>query len=310
MGIARNILLAASKSDALNHFATNRAFVKRAMKKFMPGEAPEDALNAAQALAKDGRGTILTKLGENITRPEEAQAVRDHYFGIYDLIKARAIPGAVVSVKPTQLGLDLSQEACAAHLEALAAKAAATGSFLWIDMEDSSYVDRTIALYATLKAKHACTGLAMQAYLRRTPADLEKLMPLKPVIRLVKGAYAEPAHVAFPAKRDTDLAFFDTSVRMLESAAKGQCLPILGTHDVELLARIIARAKEIGVADDKYEIHMLYGIRDADQQRLRREGRVVKTLVSYGNAWYRWYMRRLAERPANVWFVMRSMLAG
>ncbi|MFI5310396.1 MAG: proline dehydrogenase family protein [Gemmatimonadales bacterium] len=306
MGLARNVLLAASKSDTLNHFATNRAFVKRAMKKFMPGEAPEDALAAAESLAKDGRGTVLTKLGEALTRPEEAQAVRDHYLGIFDQIKARGLP-AVVSVKPSQLGLDLSQDACAAHLDALATKAAASGSFLWVDMEDSSYVDRTLALYAGLKAKHACTGLAMQAYLRRTPADLDKLMPLKPVIRLVKGAYAEPAHVAFPVKRDTDVAFFDISVRMLEAAVKGQCLPILGTHDVGLLDRLVARAKELRLTDDKYEIHMLYGIRDADQQRFRREGRTVKTLVSYGNAWYRWYMRRLAERPANVWFVVKTM---
>jgi len=308
MGIARSILLAASKSDALNHFATNRAFVKRAMKKFMPGEAPEDALAATAQLARDGRGTVLTKLGENITRPDEAQAVRDHYFGIFDQIKARALP-AVVSVKPTQLGLDLSMEACAAHLDALAAKAAACGSFLWVDMEDSSYVDRTLALYTTLKTKHACTGLALQAYLRRTPADIEALLPLRPVIRLVKGAYAEPAHVAFPAKRDTDLAYFDLSVRMLERAAAGVCLPIFGTHDVGLLDRLVLRARELGVADGRYEIHMLYGIRDADQQRFRREGRVVKTLVSYGNAWYRWYMRRLAERPANVWFVVKSMVA-
>jgi proline dehydrogenase len=308
MDIARTILLAASKNDTLNHFVTHRAFVKRAMKKFMPGEAPEDALAAASVLAAGGRGTVLTKLGEAITRPDEAEAVRDHYLGMFDQIKAKNLPAAI-SAKPTQLGLDLSQETCAAHLDLLAAKTAATGSFLWIDMEDSAYVDRTLALYAGLKAKHACTGVALQAYLRRTPADLERLMPLNPVIRLVKGAYAEPANVAFPAKRDTDLAHFDLSVRMLEQAATGKCLPILGTHDVGLLDRLVARAKEIGVADGKYEIHMLYGIRDADQQRLRNEGRVVRTLVSYGSAWYRWYMRRLAERPANVWFVMKSALA-
>ncbi|HEY4659447.1 MAG TPA: proline dehydrogenase family protein, partial [Gemmatimonadaceae bacterium] len=212
------------------------------------------------------------------------------------------------SVKPTQLGLDLSFDACLANLSTLAARADQARSLLWVDMEDSSYVDRTLALYAALKVKHANTGVALQSYLRRTPADLDKLMPLKPVIRLVKGAYAEPAHVAFPKKRDTDLAFFDLAVRMLERAKQGACTPILGTHDVELLARIVARAKDLGVADGKYEIHMLYGIRDADQQRLRSEGRMVKTLISYGSAWYRWYMRRLAERPANVWFVMRAML--
>ena len=309
MSIGRSILLAAAKSRFLNHQATNRAFVKRAVKKFMPGEAPEDALAASAALSREGRGTVFTKLGENITRPDEADAVRDHYLWMFDEIKRLGLPGHV-SVKPTQLGLDLSENACAAHLEVLAARAMATGSTLWIDMEDSSYVDRTLALYMHAKTRHERVGIAIQAYLRRTPADIERLMPLKPIIRLVKGAYAEPEQVAFPAKRDTDMAYFDLSVSLLQQAALGACLPIFGTHDTSLLARIVARAREFGVGDGGYEIHMLYGIRDAEQRRLRSEGRVVKTLVSYGNAWYKWYMRRLAERPANVWFVARSMLPG
>jgi proline dehydrogenase len=309
MSIGRSILLAASKSTFLNHHATHRRFVKKAVKKFMPGESADDAMTAAEQLAREGRGTIFTQLGENLTRLEEADAVRTHYLGIFDKIKEHGIPGHV-SVKPTQLGLDLSPAACAAHLDELGAKAMATGSTLWIDMEDSSYVDRTIALYEALHPKHERTGIAIQAYLRRTPSDLERLMSIKPIIRLVKGAYAEKPEVAFPVKRDTDLAYFDLSVRMLERAVKGECVPIFGTHDLGLLNRLIARAKELGVADGKYEIHMLYGIRDADQRRMCQEGRVVKTLVSYGSAWYKWYMRRLAERPANVWFVMRSVLPG
>ena len=309
MSIGRSILLAAAKSSFLNHQATNRAFVKRAVRKFMPGEAPEDALRASAELSREGRGTVFTKLGENITRPEEALAVRDHYLWLFDEIQKSALPGHV-SVKPTQLGLDLSEKTCAVHIDDLATKAMATGSTLWIDMEDSSYVDRTLALYSEAKAKHERVGIAIQAYLRRAPADIDKLMALKPIIRLVKGAYAEPAHIAFPVKRDTDIAFFDLSVRMLQRAARGECLPIFGTHDTGLLSRIIARAQEMGVPDGKYEIHMLYGIRDAEQRKLRGEGRTVKTLISYGNAWYKWYMRRLAERPANVWFVARSMLPG
>ena len=309
MGIGRSILLAAAQSPFLNRQATNRAFVKRAVRAFMPGEAPEDALAAAESLGRDGRGAVFTKLGESITNANEATAVRDHYLSFFDQIKLRGIAGHV-SVKPTQLGLDLSQEACAAHLDVLAAKAMATGTYLWIDMEDSSYVDRTLALYEGVKKKHERTGLAIQAYLRRTPGDIQRLMAVKPVIRLVKGAYAEPADVAFPVKRDTDAAYFDLSVRLLQHAAKGDCLPTFGTHDTALLARIIDNANQLGVADGKYEIHMLYGIRDADQRRLRAEGHTVKTLISYGSAWYKWYMRRLAERPANVWFVVRSMLPG
>ncbi len=244
----------------------------------MPGEAPEDALDAAAVLSREGRGTVFTQLGENLTRLEEAEAVRDHYFEMFDKIRERGIPGQI-SVKPTQLGLDLSREACAAHLRALAAKAEATGSLLWIDMEDSSYVDRTLQLYFELKPEFPSTGIAIQAYLLRTPADIERLLPLRPTIRLVKGAYAEPSHIAFPDKRDTDFAYFDLAVRLLESAAMDECLPIFGTHDIPMLGRIIKRAGEIGVPDGKYEIHMLYGIREADQRRLRSEGHVVKTLI-------------------------------
>jgi len=258
-------------------------------------------------LGREGRGTVFTKLGENLTRLDEAEAVRDHYLNFFDQIKARGIVGHV-SVKPTQLGLDLSQTRCAEHLSVLGAKAMETGTYLWIDMEDSSYVDRTLELYEELKRNHANSGLALQAYLRRTPNDIERLMPLKPIIRLVKGAYAEPAAVAFPNKGDTDAAFYSLSVGMLEDAARGECLPIFGTHDIPLLARLTRRAAELKAADGQYEIHMLYGIRDSDQRRLQAEGRVVKTLISYGSSWYKWYMRRLAERPANAWFVVRSML--
>ena len=306
MGIGRTLILAAAGNKFLNHQASNRAFVKRAVRAFMPGEAPEDALNAAEQLGLQGRGTVFTKLGENLTRPEEADAVRDHYLNFFDQIKARGITGHV-SVKPTQLGLDLSMSRCAEHLDVLGTKAMATGSYLWIDMEDSSYVDRTLELYEGLRRKHERSGLAIQAYLRRTPADIQRLLPLKPIIRLVKGAYAEPAAVAFPVKADTDAAFFELSVTMLKDATTGDCLPIFGTHDMGLIARIVQRAKELNVKDGQYEIHMLYGIRDGEQKQLVAEGHTVKTLISYGSSWYKWYMRRLAERPANVWFVVRSM---
>jgi proline dehydrogenase len=307
MSIARSVLLRASKSQWLAGHAMHHAFARRAVKRFMPGEHVEDALDAAQPLASAGLGTVITQLGENLTALSEADAVREHYLGVYDLIKARGLP-SLPSVKPTQLGLDLSPEACLANLEALAAKAEATGSWLWVDMEDSSYVDRTLELFRKLRAKHEKVGLCLQSYLRRTPGDLTALLPLKPAIRLVKGAYAESAHVAFPVKRDVDLAFYELSVKLLEAARDGGALPVLGTHDVPLLGRIIARAAELGVRDGAYEIHMLYGIRMAEQRALAGQGRKVRTLISYGAHWFPWYMRRLAERPANVWFVMKSVL--
>ena len=284
------------------------AFVKRATRKFMPGERPEDALAAGEAIAATGRGLIYTKLGEAITSAAEAVAVRDHYFGFFDQINAMRLP-AQVSVKPTQLGLDLSQPECERHLMSLAAKAEATGSALWLDMEDSSYVDRTLELYVALLPKYPSTGVAMQAYLRRTPTDLERLLPLKPTIRLVKGAYDEPKTVAYERKSDTDHAYFELASKLLSAARTGSCTPVFGTHDLPLISRIASHAATTGASKDTYQIHMLYGIRDAAQRHLAGDGHTVKTLISYGSAWYRWYMRRLAERPANVLFLVRSLLA-
>ena len=308
MGIGRSLLLAAAKSDTLNHIATRSSVVRRATRAFMPGERMEDGLVAGAAIARSGRDILYTRLGEALTRAEDAIPVRDHYLELFDAIAARKLP-AQVSVKPTQLALDQSMDLCVEHCLTLARKAEATGSALWLDMEDHTYVDRTIALYRELRAVHARAGLAMQAYLFRTMDDLEALLPIQPTIRLVKGAYAEPASVAYPRKADTDAAYERLSVRMLEAARSGGCTPILGTHDIPLLRRIMAQARRLGVAQGRYEVHMLYGIREREQMQLRGEGEAVATLVSYGDAWYRWYMRRLAERPANVGFVVRSMFS-
>jgi proline dehydrogenase len=306
MAFGRSILLAAARSRRLNDFALRSAFVKRATQKFMPGEHVGDALEAGARIAASGRGLIFTQLGEAITSADGAIAVRDHYLGFFDQIRAMELP-AQVSVKPTQLGLDISFDECERNLLALAAKAEQTGSALWLDMEDSSYVDRTLQLYAALRRRHAATGVALQAYLRRTPEDLSRLMPLKPMIRLVKGAYDEPAKVAFPRKSDTDRAYYELASQMVDGAL--MCSPVFGTHDLALIERIAERARATGVGKGTYQIHMLYGIRDSAQRRLVAEGHTVKTLVSYGAAWYRWYMRRLAERPANVLFVVKSLFA-
>jgi len=306
MAFGRSLLLAAARSRTLNDFALRSAFVKRATRTFMPGEHAEDALEAGAAIAASGRGLIFTQLGEAISNTAEAVAVRDHYLWFFDQIRARQLP-AHVSVKPTQLGLDLSLAECERHLQMLAAKAESTGSALWLDMEDSSYVDRTLDLYVALKKNHPSTGIALQAYLRRTPGDLARLMPLKPVIRLVKGAYNEPSEKAFAKKSDTDGAYYDLATQMLDAARREMCAPVFGTHDLPLIGRIVEQAAASGVGKQKYQIHMLYGIRDSAQRHLVAEGHIVKTLVSYGSAWYRWYMRRLAERPANVLFVAKSL---
>ncbi|HEY0528380.1 MAG TPA: proline dehydrogenase family protein [Gemmatimonadaceae bacterium] len=306
--MGRSILLAASRSKTLNDFALRSGFVKRATRRFMPGEHAEDALDAAAQIAATGRGIVFTQLGELITRAEASEKVRAHYLWLFDRIAELGLP-AHVSVKPTQLGLDLSVTQCERHLLELAAKAEQTGSTLWLDMENSPYVDRTLDLYRAIHEKHPASGVAMQAYLRRTPNDLASLMPLKPMVRLVKGAYDEPARDAFETKSDTDRAYYELASGMLEAARTGGCSPVFGTHDSALLRRIAERAAALEVDEKQYEVHMLYGIRDSAQRALVGEGHTVKTLISYGAAWYRWYMRRLAERPANVLFVVKSLIA-
>jgi proline dehydrogenase len=300
------VLLSASRNRWLAERFMRQPFARRAVRRFMPGEEMSDALNAADALNRDGIGSLITRLGESLTGESQADGVRDHYLTAFDDIKARALP-AQVSVKPTQLGLDLSFDACLRHMDALAAKAVATGNELWIDMEDSSYVDRTLDLYRRIKSRYAPVGIAMQAYLKRTPSDIDTLLPLRPTIRLVKGAYAEPPHVAFPEKRDVDLAYVAIAERMLDSATRGEVTPIFGTHDMSIIRHTNARADTLKLPRTAYEIHMLYGIRSSEQKQLVAEGRTVKCLISYGAQWFPWYMRRLAERPANVGFVVRSM---
>ena len=285
-----------------------RPFARRAVRKFMPGEELSDALAAAKMLVNDRIGTIVTRLGETLTGESQADGVRDHYLGAFDEIARGSLP-TVISVKPTQLGLDHSIDACREHLDVLARKAVSTGSQLWIDMEDSSYVDRTLGLYRELKSKYEPVGIAIQAYLRRTPQDIESLLDLKPMIRLVKGAYLEPPDVAFPSKRDVDLQYVSQGERLLDAAHEGRAIPIFGTHDMTIVGHLVARAAARKVPPGAFEVHMLYGIRSSDQRALAAEGHAVRCLISYGSQWFPWYMRRLAERPANVWFVMRTALS-
>ncbi|MFN8572401.1 MAG: proline dehydrogenase family protein [Gemmatimonadaceae bacterium] len=271
-------------------------FARRAVKRFMPGEELHDALTAAGELKRIGIGTLVTRLGESLTGESQADAVRDHYLAAFDEIRAQGI-GTRISVKPTQLGLDHSFDACLRHMDTLAAKAAETGNELWIDMEDSSYVDRTLDLYRRVKSRYSPVGIAIQAYLKRTPADVESLMPVKPIIRLVKGAYAEPPHVAFPQKRDVDLAYVAISERLLEAATRGEAMPVFGTHDVAILRQLNTRADALKLPATAYEIHMLFGIRSSEQRQLVAEGRTVKCLISYGAQWFPWYMRRAGRTP-------------
>ena len=303
----RRIFLWAAKNRWLKERLPRLRFMRRAVRRFMPGETLEDALAAALPLQAAGIGTMYTRLGENLEDLAAADEVAEHYIGVVDKIVAAGITGEI-SVKPTQLGLDLDKDACLAHLVRIAEHAAAAGSYLWIDMEGSAYVEDTIVLYERLRATQPKTGVCLQAYLRRTAADIERLRPLDPAIRLVKGAYDEKESIAYRDRRDVDTNYVGLAVRFL---LDGRDRPIrlgLGTHDVALIEQIAEQVGAAGIGREVFEVEMLYGIRADQQFRLAQAGYRVRTLIAYGEFWYPWYMRRLAERPANVWFALRQLL--
>lgn len=306
MSLTRRLLLRASRSPWLADQLRRRAFFRRAVRRFLPGEDVGAALAAAAEFARVGIGSVLTQLGEQVTTRAAAAAVRDHYLDVLGQVRDRQLP-AELSVKLTHLGLEVDPPACEQALGVLAARAAESGALLWIDMEESRYVDATIELFRRLRAARRNVGVCLQAYLRRTPADLDSLLPLGPAIRLVKGAYAEPPAVAWADKSDVDATYYTLAQRLLAHVARG-ARPVFGTHDLALITRIRRCAAGLGVARSAYEIHMLYGIKAAAQRALAADGCVVRVLISYGSAWFAWYMRRLAERPANLWFVVRNLV--
>jgi proline dehydrogenase len=282
-------------------------FMRRAVRRFMPGETLAEALGAAAPLQAVGIRTIYTRLGENLENLAEADAVTAHYLDALDQIVAAGIDGEI-SVKPTQLGLDLDPDVCFAHMVRLAEHAAARDSYFWIDMEGSPYVEATIDLYERLRAVQPRTGICLQAYLRRTAADIERLRPLDPAIRLVKGAYDEPETIAYTNRRSVDASYLGLAVRFLLDS-RGRPIRLgLGTHDVTLIEQIAEQAAAAGIGRDGYEVEMLYGIREDQQRRMAAAGFRVQALIAYGEHWYPWYMRRLAERPANVGFAVRQLL--
>lgn len=307
MSLMRSVLLAGSQNAWVRERAVRTAFVRRSVSRFMPGEKLDDALRAAAELKPTGITTILTHLGENLTHLEEAEQVTRHYLDALDRIKAASLD-AQISVKPTQLGLDLDAALCQTNLDRLIAHAEKTGNFVWIDMESSPYVDRTLALFKSARSRSDKVGVAIQAYLRRTPKDVEELIPLGAAIRMVKGAYLEPADVAFPSKADVDESFFKTCCRLLAAdARKPGALLHIGTHDVALADRLLRHISDEAVPASAYEFAMLYGIQRGQQQRLVADKRRLRVLISYGEFWFPWYMRRLAERPANVLFVVKNL---
>jgi proline dehydrogenase len=302
VSLARNAILWAADNPWLREHLPRFRFVRRTVARFMPGETLDAALGAAARLVNDGLPTIVTELGENVTTRREAEDVADHYLDAYGSIADRGLD-TEISVKPTHLGLDLDPDLAAENVERVAYGAEQRGSWLWLDMESSRYVQPTIDLFRKVRATRPNTGICLQAYLRRTPVDINDLMP-DASIRLVKGAYREHENLLVGDRQSIDEAYRRLALRILEVKGPSERL-VLGTHDVNLVSLI-----EPGAGSrDEFEIAMLYGIRSSDQVRLAGEGYTVRTLISYGTHWYPWFMRRIAEKPLeNVLLALRNFI--
>lgn len=311
MPIMRSLLLAAAQNRWLRDHASHYRFVRRTVARFMPGESLDEALSAAQNLQTKNIAAVFTHLGENIADPEEARAVTEHYLHALDRIHglAGAAQATEVSVKLTQLGLDLDPEVCYQNLQRIIARESYDAT-VWVDMESSEYVERTLRIYHRIKQTYPNVGICLQAYLHRTKDDLAALLPLRPAIRLVKGAYNEPPQVAFANKTDVDENYFALASEMLRAQKDGACQrAAFGTHDPGLIRRLVEFAATLAIPPESFEVQMLYGIQRAEQERLARAGYRSVVLVAYGTFWYPWFVRRLAERPANLWFMLRNLFA-
>ncbi len=314
LGLMRNMLLKVSQSAWLRESAPRYGFVRNSARRFLPGEDVASALEAAGKLAHESISSLLTHLGENVSDRAEAEAVTADYVKLLNRIRAAGLPSEI-SVKLTQLGLDVDAEACFANLVTLLSHQQHTqpdaNRILWIDMEQSPYVGATLEMYQRARAVNPRVGVCVQAYLYRTEQDLEALVSNGAAVRLVKGAYSEPAEIAYPRKRDVDESYFRLAQILLGSEAqKTGVRAALATHDRVLITRISEWARQQGMGNSQLEFAMLYGIQREEQLRLAREGYRSCVLVSYGAYWFPWFVRRLAERPANMLFLVRNIFSG
>jgi len=300
--LGRILLWAAEKSwiqETVTRWRVTRGVVDR----FVAGSDLEDAINAIKELNGVGIGGILDLLGEGVTDPDGAAVAAGEYLASIKRIEETGID-TTVSVKLTQLGLAFDKGACIDHLRRLAAEAEAAGTSVEIDMEQSDYVSDTLDVYRLLQSDFPKLRLAIQAYLRRTPVDLEEMADIRPRIRLVKGAYAEPEELALHKKREIKAQFSFLADWLFEKGSD----PALATHDGELIEGALKAARLSGVGDEDFEIQMLYGIRADLQRKLAGMGFRVRTYVPFGSTWYPYLTRRLAERPANVRFFLRALI--
>jgi len=302
MSLMRKVILSVAGSRAVTSFVT-RYGMRLGARRFVAGEDWESAEAQVRSLNGSGILATLDYLGESVTDRAMAEAARNVYLNLLDRIRTAGL-AANVSLKLTQMGLDIDPELAYANVEAIVRKAAELGNFVRIDMEDSPRTTATISLFRRLRERYENVGIVIQSYLYRSAADLKGLADLKPNVRICKGAYLESRDVAFPRKRDVDENYKRLVLMNLEAGGK----TCLATHDERIIEWAKQLIKDRGIGRDRYEFQMLYGIRPALQRRLAAEGYPVRVYMPFGTQWYPYFTRRLAERPANVLFVLSNLL--
>ena len=301
----RTLLLELSESKRLARWVTTNGIARRMSHRFVAGEALDEAVAAARACNQAGMTVSLDHLGENVTSAEEARRARDAYLAIFDRIAQEKLD-ANVSMKLTQLGLDLGDNFCREQVETIVERAAGYGNFARIDMEGSAYTPRTVELVKGVRAKNAAVGTVIQSYLYRSEQDVKDLLAVGCRIRLCKGAYKEPPEVAFPKKADVDANY----VKLMKLLLPSGIYHGIATHDARMIDATIDFAAKQGIGRDAFEFQMLYGIRADLQRQLVRDGYRMRIYIPYGTEWFPYFMRRLAERPANLAFILRNLFRG
>jgi proline dehydrogenase len=303
--LLRSVLLHVAERRIIRRFMLHSRAARALALRFVAGETVADALNAVQALQDAGFSASLDHLGENVTRDGEADAARDVYLDLLDRIQERRLNGNV-SVKLTQLGLELSPQRCLEHVASVVRRAAEQGNFVRIDMESAAYTDRTLEVVRCLRRRFENVGAVIQSYLRRSERDVEQLLAEGVRIRLCKGAYQEPPDIAFPRKSDVDAEYLRLMRRLLKSGIYHG----IATHHEKMIRAATEFAEAEGIGRDQFEFQMLYGIRRDLQARLLRGGYRVRVYVPFGAEWFPYLTRRLAERPANLLFFLKSLFRG
>ena len=300
----RNIIFWLSTKKAVTSTIADRGMRYGFARRFVAGESLDEALMASAALGRESRKVSLNFLGENVTTKDEARRVRANYIEMLQGLERDKIDGNI-SIKLTQLGLDIDRELCTQLTLEIAAAAKALHRDIEADMEASAYTDATLDIFENVRRQYDNIGLAVQAYLYRTEKDIERLAPLNPKLRLVKGAYREPATIAWQKKSEVDANYR----RLIDLLFDGRFYPAIATHDALMQEHALLRIRERSVRPENYEFQMIYGIRRDLQESIQSGGHPVRIYVPFGSDWCPYFMRRLSERPANCGFVLRSLVA-